>query len=44
MINYINYVVNATFGFYIFRGEKLRDDYIKLYKPSIDMAMKTKHG
>jgi hypothetical protein len=39
----INYVVNATWdillGFYIFKGERLKDDYIQLYKPRTYMVM-----
>jgi hypothetical protein len=39
----INNEINATkgvlLGFYIFRGEKLRDDYIRLSKLGICMAM-----
>jgi len=29
-------------GFYIFKSEKLKDDYIKFYKPGTCMAMKKK--
>jgi len=39
----INCVVNVTrcvlLGFYIFKGEKLQDDYIKFRKLGIYMAM-----
>jgi hypothetical protein len=39
----VNCVVNAAKsvipGFYIFKGEKLRDDYIRFCKPCICMAM-----
>ncbi len=39
----INYVINdvggVLHGFYIFRGERLRDDYTKPYKPNICMVM-----
>jgi len=39
----INYEINVVGGVlpnsYIFKGEKLKDDYIKLYKPSICMVM-----
>lgn len=39
----INCVINVTGEvlprFYIFRGDKLKDDYTKLYKPSTCMAM-----
>jgi hypothetical protein len=39
----INCVLNATrfilLRFYIFRGKRLRDDYIKLYKLGICMAI-----
>jgi hypothetical protein len=42
----MNYVINVTSGFlpwlYIFKGERLHDDYIKLYKPWTCMAMKKK--
>jgi hypothetical protein len=49
MVSSINYVVSATRGvlpkFCIFRGERLRDDYIRLYKPNTYMVMpKKKHG
>jgi hypothetical protein len=44
----INYAINVVGGvllsFYIFKGERLKDDYIKLYKPSIYMVMQKKHG
>jgi len=40
----INYVGNATPSFYIYKSERLMDDYIKIYKPSIYMAMKIEHG
>jgi hypothetical protein len=40
IINYaINVVKNVLHGFYIFRGERLRDDYVKLYKLGTCMAM-----
>jgi len=29
--------------FYIFKGERLKDDYIKLYKPNICMVMQKKN-
>jgi hypothetical protein len=39
----VNCVVNddggILLGFYIFRGERLRDDYIRLCKPNTCMAM-----
>jgi hypothetical protein len=39
----INYAVNVARGvlpsFYIFRSEKLEDDYIKFCKPNICMVM-----
>jgi hypothetical protein len=39
----INYTINVAEGvppnFYIFRGERLRDDYIRLYKLGSCMAM-----
>jgi hypothetical protein len=39
-------VINATkgvlFGFYIFRGERVKDDYTRLCKPSTCMAMQKK--
>jgi hypothetical protein len=42
----INYVINDVKGvlhdFYIFTGEKLRDDYTKFYKPNICMVMQKK--
>jgi len=42
----INCVVNdrkgVLFCFYIFRGEKLKDDYIKFYDPGTCMAMQKK--
>ncbi len=42
----LNYVLNdakgVLHGFYIFRGEKLRDDYIQLCKPNICMVMQKK--
>jgi len=42
----VNYVVNATInylpGFYIFKGGRIKDDYIKLCKVSTCMAMQTK--
>jgi len=42
----INYVSNdaggVLHGFYIFRGERLRDDYIRFYKPNICMVMQKK--
>ncbi len=42
----INCVVNAIESvlpsFYIFKGERLRDDYIKLYKLNTCMAMQKK--
>ncbi len=37
--NEINAIEGVLRRFYIFRGEKLRDDYIKLCKPSICMAI-----
>jgi hypothetical protein len=40
----INCAVNATPNFYMYRSEKLKDDYIKIYKPNIYMVMKIKHG
>jgi hypothetical protein len=44
----INCVINATkgvlLGFSIFKGEKQKDFYIKLYKASICMVMQKKHG
>jgi hypothetical protein len=44
----VKYVVNAArgviHGFYIFKCRKLRDDYIRLYKLGIFMAMQKKHG
>jgi hypothetical protein len=40
----VNYVINVTrdilLGFYIFRGEKLKDDYIKLCKLGTCMVKK----
>jgi hypothetical protein len=43
-LQHVNYVVNVTrgvlFGFYIFKGERLKDDYIKLYKLGICMVMR----
>jgi IS4 transposase len=40
VVNYaINVVGGVLLGFYIFRGEKLRDDYIRLYKLGTCMAM-----
>jgi hypothetical protein len=42
-INYaINFVGGVLLGFYIFKGERLKDDYIKLYKPSTWMVMQKK--
>jgi len=42
----INYVVNVTngimLGFYIFKGEKLKNDSIKFYKTNTCMAHNTK--
>jgi hypothetical protein len=42
----VNYVVNVTgttlLGFYIFRREKIRDNYIQVYKPRTCMAMQSK--
>jgi hypothetical protein len=42
----INYVINVAkgvlFGFNIFRGERLRDNYIKSYKTGTCMAMQKK--
>jgi hypothetical protein len=42
----INYVVNATrttfLGFYIFKGEKIRNDYIQFCKLGTCMAMQSK--
>ncbi len=42
----VNYVVNATrttlSRFYIFRGEKIRDDYIQFCKLGTYMAMQSK--
>jgi hypothetical protein len=42
----VNYVANVTKDclpcFYIFRGEQIGDDYIKLCKASICMVMQTK--
>jgi hypothetical protein len=39
----MKYVINATRGvlpnFYIFRGERLRDDYISLCRPNTYMEM-----
>jgi hypothetical protein len=47
MVSFINYAISATRGvlpsFYIFKGERLRDDYIKLSKPNIYMAMQKKN-
>ncbi len=41
----VNVVGGVLFGFYIFKGERLKDDYIKLCKLGICMAMpKKKHG
>jgi hypothetical protein len=44
----INCVVNVArgvlLGFYIFKGEKLQDDYIKFCKLGTCMAMQKKHG
>jgi hypothetical protein len=44
----INYEVNVArgvlIGFNIFRGERLRHDYIKLCKISTCMVMQKKHG
>ncbi len=37
--NEINATEGVLLGFYIFRGEKLRDDYIRLCKLGICMAM-----
>jgi hypothetical protein len=37
--NEINATKGVLLGFYIFRGEKLRDDCIRLYKLGICMAM-----
>ncbi len=42
----MNYAINAArgvlFSFNIFRSKRLRDDYIKFYKPSTCMAMQKK--
>ncbi len=42
-----NYVINVArgvmHGFYIFRAERLKDDYIKFCKPSTCMAMQKKN-
>ncbi len=43
IVNYIINVVGTTLlGFYIFRGEKIHDDYIQLYKLGKCMAMQSK--
>jgi hypothetical protein len=43
-----NYAINVVGGFlpgfYIFKGKRLKDDYIKLYKPNTCMVMQKKHG
>ncbi len=41
--NAINVVGGVLHGFYMFRGERLRDDYIKFYKLSTCMAMQKKN-
>ncbi len=42
----MNYVMNVTngimLGFYIFKGEKLKNDYIKFYKTNTCVAHNTK--
>jgi hypothetical protein len=42
----INYVVNAVRTtlpwFYIFKGERIQNEYIQFYKPRIYMAMQSK--
>jgi hypothetical protein len=42
----VNYAINVAegviLGFYIFEGEKLRDDYIRLCKPSTCTSMQKK--
>jgi hypothetical protein len=40
--NAINVVGGVLHGFYMFRSERLRDDYIKFYKLSTCMAMQKK--
>jgi hypothetical protein len=35
----INAIGGVLFSFYIFRGERLRDDYVRFCKPDICMAM-----
>lgn len=44
---YIDYAMNVIrgvlLGFYISRGEKLWDDYIKFYKLDTHMAMQKRH-
>jgi len=44
----INYVINVVggifFSFYIFKGEKIRNDYIQQCKPRSCMEMQKKHG
>jgi len=44
----INYVINVVGSFpprfFIFKGERIKDDYIIDYMPWICMAMQKKHG
>ncbi len=40
----VNVVGTSLLGFYIFRGERLWDDYIQLYKAKTCMVMQSKHG
>jgi hypothetical protein len=43
MINcVVNVVGSILFGFYVFKGERLRDNYIQHYKPRTCMAMQIK--
>ncbi len=42
IINFVNVVGGSLLGFYIFRGECLIENYIKLCKPCTCMAMQKK--
>ncbi len=43
IVNCVVNVIGTTLpGFYIFRGERICDDYIQLYKPRTCMAMQSK--
>jgi hypothetical protein len=43
IVNYASNVAKGILlGFYIFKGEKLRDDHIRLCKPNTYMAMQKK--